>query len=38
MGLIDGVYPGAAAAGLRAFPESTEIDPPRIGEVYTKGT
>jgi hypothetical protein len=38
MGLIDGVYPGAAAAGLRAFPDSTEIDPPRIGEVYTKGT
>ena len=38
MGLIDGVYPGAAAAGLRAFPDSTEMDPPRIGEVYTKGT
>jgi hypothetical protein len=38
MGLIEGVYPGAAAAGLRSFPESTEIDPPRIGEVYTKGT
>ena len=38
MGLIDGLYPGAAAAGLRRFPESTEITPPRIGEVYTKGT
>ncbi len=38
VGLIDSVYPGAAAAGLRNFPESTEIDPPRIGEVYTKGT
>jgi hypothetical protein len=38
MGLIDGLYPGAAAAGLRGFPESTEIHPPRIGEVYTKGT
>ena len=38
MGLIDSVYPGAAAAGLRNFPESTEVDPPRIGEVYTKGT
>jgi hypothetical protein len=38
VGLIDGLYPGAAAAGLRNFPESTEIDPPRIGEVYTKGT
>jgi hypothetical protein len=38
MGLIDGIYPGAAAQGLRDFPESTEVDPPRIGEVYTKGT
>ncbi len=38
MGLIDGLYPGAAAAGLRNFPDSTDIDPPRIGEVYTKGT
>ncbi len=38
MGLIDGIYPGAAAAGLRDFPESTRIHPPRIGEVYTKGT
>ncbi len=38
MGLIDSVYPGAAAAGLRNFPDSTEVDAPRIGEVYTKGT
>jgi hypothetical protein len=38
VGLIDGLYPGAAAAGLRNFPDSAEIDPPRIGEVYTKGT
>jgi hypothetical protein len=38
VGLIDGLYPGAAAAGLREFPESTDIVPPRIGEVYTKGT
>src|SRR6478735_4581839 len=38
LGLIDGLYPGAAAAGLRRFPESTTITPPRIGEVYTKGT
>jgi hypothetical protein len=38
VGLIDSVYPGAAAAGLRNFPESTDIDAPRIGEVYTKGT
>lgn len=38
MGLIDGLYPGAAAAGLRNFPESTEADSPRIGETYTRGT
>jgi hypothetical protein len=38
MGLVDGLYPGAAAAGLRSFPESPEIAAPRIGEVYTKGT
>ena len=38
MGLVNGLYPGAAAAGLRDFPESREITPPRIGEVYTKGT
>jgi hypothetical protein len=38
VGLIDGLYPGAAAKGLRDYPESREITPPRIGEVYTKGT
>jgi hypothetical protein len=38
MGLIDGLYPGAGADGLRNFPESADIDAPRIGEVYTKGT
>jgi len=38
MGLVVGLYPGAAAAGLRDFPQSREISPPRIGEVYTKGT
>src|SRR4051794_4817622 len=38
VGLVDGLYPGAAAAGLRNFPESREVTPPRIGEVYTKGT
>src|ERR1700729_1231904 len=38
VGLIDGLYPGAAAAGLRNFPESKEVKPPRISEVYTKGT
>jgi hypothetical protein len=38
MGLIDGLYPGAAADGLRNYPESNAVDPPRIGEVYTRGT
>jgi hypothetical protein len=38
VGLVDGLYPGAAEAGLRNFPESREITPPRISEVYTKGT
>jgi hypothetical protein len=38
VGLVDGLYPGAAAAGLRNFPESSGIHPPRIGEVYTRGT
>jgi hypothetical protein len=38
MGLIDGLYPGAAAEGLRDFPESREVTPPRIAEVYTRGT
>jgi hypothetical protein len=38
LGLVEGLYPGAAAQGLRDFPESRELTPPRIGEVYTKGT
>ncbi len=38
MGLIESVYPGAAADGLRNFPESTSVTPTRIGEVYTLGT
>ena len=38
VGLVDGLYPGAAAAGFRDFPESTEVTAPRIGEVYTRGT
>jgi hypothetical protein len=38
VGLVDGLYPGAAAQGFRAFPESTEVSAPRIGEVYTRGT
>jgi len=38
VGLVDGMYPGAAASGLRNFPESATIKAPRIGEVYTRGT
>ena len=38
VGLVDGLYPGAAAAGFRNFPESKDVQAPRIGEVYTKGT
>jgi hypothetical protein len=38
VGLVDGLYAGAAAAGFRNFPESSTINAPRIGEVYTKGT
>ena len=38
VGLVEGLYPGSAAAGFRGFPESSTIKAPRIGEVYTKGT
>jgi hypothetical protein len=38
IGLVDGLYPGAAAAGLRDFPESTALKAPHIAEVYTRGT
>ena len=38
LGLVDGLYPGAAAAGFRDYPESRELVPPRIAEVYTRGT
>src|SRR5579859_4055365 len=38
VGLVDGLYPGAAAQGFRNFPESRMVTAPRIGEVYTKGT
>jgi hypothetical protein len=38
VGLVDGLYPGAAVAGFRSVPESTEVTAPRIGEVYTRGT
>ena len=38
LGLVDGLYPGAAADGFRDYPESREVTPPRIAEVYTRGT
>ena len=38
VGLVDGLYAGAAAAGFRNFPESAAVKAPRIGEVYTRGT
>jgi hypothetical protein len=38
VGLVDGLYPGAAAQGFRDFPDSATTTPPRIAEVYTKGT
>jgi hypothetical protein len=37
VGLVDGLYPGSAAAGFRQFPASTSTKAPRIGTVYTKG-
>jgi hypothetical protein len=38
VGLVDGLYPGAAAEGFRNFEESRTTKAPRISEVYTKGT
>jgi hypothetical protein len=38
VGLVDGLYAGAAAAGFRNFPESATVKAPRIGEIYTRGT
>src|SRR3954447_11395731 len=38
VGLVDGLYPGAAAEGFRNYPESRTAKAPRIAEVYTKGT
>jgi hypothetical protein len=37
MGLIEGLYPGAAAQGLRDHPASATTKAPRIAEVYTRG-
>ena len=38
VGLVEGLYPGAAAQGFRDFPDSKTTKAPRIGEVYTRGT
>ncbi len=38
VGLVEGLYPGAAAQGFRNFEESASTKAPRISEVYTKGT
>jgi hypothetical protein len=38
VGLVEGLYPGAAAAGFRDFPGSATTKAPRISEVYTRGT
>ncbi|MGI8622421.1 MAG: hypothetical protein ACR2NB_02805 [Solirubrobacteraceae bacterium] len=38
VGLVEGLYPGTAAAGFRNVPGSATTRPPRIGEVYTRGT
>ena len=38
VGLVAGLYPGAAEAGFRNFPDSKTTKAPRISEVYTRGT
>ncbi len=38
VGLVEGLYPGAAGDGFRNFPDSKTTKAPRISEVYTKGT
>jgi hypothetical protein len=38
VGLVEGLYPGAAGEGFRNFPESKTTKAPRISEVYTRGT
>jgi len=38
VGLLDGLYEGAGAAGLRNFPDAASTTAPRIAEVYTRGT
>jgi len=38
VGLVEGIYPGAAKAGFRDFPDSASTKAPRISDVYTRGT
>jgi hypothetical protein len=38
VGLVEGIYPGAAAQGFRNFEGSATTQAPRISEVYTRGT
>jgi hypothetical protein len=38
VGLVDGLYPGAANEGFRNFEESKTVKAPRISTVYTRGT
>jgi hypothetical protein len=38
VGLVDGLYAGAASTGFRNFPDSATVKAPRIAEVYTRGT
>jgi hypothetical protein len=38
VGLVDGLYPGAAKEGFRNFEESKTVKAPRISTVYTRGT
>jgi hypothetical protein len=38
LGLVEGLYPGSAAAGFRRFGRSRGQKVPRIAEVYTQGT
>src|SRR3954453_20769938 len=38
VGLVEGLYPRAAAAGFRDFPAARTTKAPRIAEVYTRAT
>jgi hypothetical protein len=38
VGLVEGLYPGAAAQGFRDYPDAATTKAPRISTVYTRGT